>query len=103
MLQRVADQPTPTAGNVDRIAHALYVDVETRSPLNLKNAGADRYARDVRPKLLLWVLHAITQHRKSGSLAARLFRNRFTKLHAIRLGPSSHIMPILSWRFSEMS
>ena len=49
MLQRVAE-PLSTAAPISQTDHVrtLYVDVETRSPLSLKDVGAHRYARDPR-------------------------------------------------------
>ena len=53
MLQRVAEHLTTAApgSHTDRV-HTLYVDVETRSPLSLKDVGAHRYARDPRTEII---------------------------------------------------
>ena len=55
MLERVTEQYVSAAaptGSADRVTHALYVDVETRSPLSLRDVGADRYARDPRTEVI---------------------------------------------------
>jgi DNA polymerase bacteriophage-type len=55
MLQRVAEHLTtaaPTSSAAADCVHTLYIDVETRSPLSLKDVGAHRYARDPRSEII---------------------------------------------------
>jgi DNA polymerase len=47
-----AQQAVPVAAADDGAAHTLYLDVETRSVVSLRDVGADRYVRDPSSKIL---------------------------------------------------